>query len=79
MNIENLPFGIVDWRDVPVTSHAGTAGVAHWRARQFGSVRVRMLEYSFDRRQTRRATGERIEHGVLLLGDQPGWGVSPPQ
>lgn len=39
---------------------------------------VRMLEYSFDRRQTRRATGERIEDGVLLLSDAPGWGVSPP-
>ena len=40
---------------------------------------VRTLEYSFDRRQTRRATGERIENGVLLLADKPGWGVEPPQ
>ena len=40
--------------------------------------RVRSLEYSFDRMQTRRATGERIEDGVLLLGDEPGWGVRPP-
>jgi galactonate dehydratase len=39
---------------------------------------VRTLEYSFDRRQTRRTTGERIEDGVLLLGDAPGWGVEPP-
>jgi galactonate dehydratase len=38
---------------------------------------VRTLEYSFDRRQTRRATGERIENGVLLLADKPGWGVAP--
>ncbi len=39
---------------------------------------VRSLEYSFDRRQTRRSTGERIENGVLLLNDAPGWGVAPP-
>lgn len=40
---------------------------------------VRTLEYSFDRRQTRRATGERIENGMLLLADKPGWGVEPPE
>jgi galactonate dehydratase len=39
---------------------------------------VRTLEYSFDRQQTRRRTGERIEAGVLLLSDKPGWGVEPP-
>lgn len=46
MVIGNLPFGTVDWRDVEVTTHAGTAGEARWRTRQFGAVRVRMLEYS---------------------------------
>jgi galactonate dehydratase len=39
---------------------------------------VRTLEYSFDRRQTRSTTGERIEDSVLLLGTAPGWGVEPP-
>jgi hypothetical protein len=39
---------------------------------------VRSLEYSFDRRRTRRSTGETIEQGVLLLADKPGWGVEPP-
>ncbi len=39
---------------------------------------VRSLEYSFDRMQTRRSAGERIEDGVLLLRDEPGWGVAPP-
>jgi len=46
MVIENLPFGTVDWSTVEVTTHAGTAGEARWRTRQFGAVRVRMLEYS---------------------------------
>jgi len=39
---------------------------------------VRSLEYSFDRRQTRRSTGEAIERGTLRLSAKPGWGVEPP-
>lgn len=46
MEISDLPFGTVDWSGVEVTTHAGTAGVARWRTRQFGAVRVRMMEYS---------------------------------
>ena len=46
MDITNLPFGIIDWDAVEVTTQAGTAGVARWRTRTFGNVRVRMLEYS---------------------------------
>jgi hypothetical protein len=46
MVIDNLPFGTVDWRTVAITTHAGAAGEARWRTRQFGAVRVRMLEYS---------------------------------
>jgi galactonate dehydratase len=38
---------------------------------------VRSLEYSFQRQYTRGSTGEVIEKGVLLLGDEPGWGVAP--
>ena len=46
MKIDNLPFGTVDWSQVEVTTHAGATGEARWRTRQFGEVRVRMLEYS---------------------------------
>lgn len=46
MKIDNLPFGTVDWNDVEATTHAGSRGEARWRTRQFGDVRVRMLEYS---------------------------------
>jgi galactonate dehydratase len=38
---------------------------------------VRTLEYSFQRKYTRGGTGEVIENGVLMLGDEPGWGVAP--
>ncbi|MBI3706410.1 MAG: DHCW motif cupin fold protein [Proteobacteria bacterium] len=46
MKIDNLPFGTTDWANVPETRHKGETGHALWRTRQFGEVRVRMLEYS---------------------------------
>jgi uncharacterized cupin superfamily protein len=46
MKIENLPFGTTNWANVEPTVHAGESGQALWRTRQFGDVRVRMLEYS---------------------------------
>jgi quercetin dioxygenase-like cupin family protein len=44
--MQEIPFGTTDWSAVEKTEHAGAAGVAHWRTRQFGSIRVRMVEYS---------------------------------
>jgi hypothetical protein len=46
MMIADIPFGITDWNDIGVTEHNGESGVARWRTRQFGTVRVRMVEYS---------------------------------
>jgi len=46
MLITDIPFGITDWSQVAATEHAGESGVARWRTRQFGAVRVRMVEYS---------------------------------
>jgi hypothetical protein len=46
MKIENIPFGTTDWSKVDRTEHAGETGVAVWRTRQFGAIRVRMVEYS---------------------------------
>jgi len=46
MNIDNLPFCITDWSSVPATEHKGETGAALWRTRQFGPIRVRMVEYS---------------------------------
>ena len=48
MQILDLPFGVTDWSTVAGEVHAGTTGVAAWRTRQFGPVRVRMVEYSPD-------------------------------
>ncbi len=46
MQIADLPFGTVDWSTVESTAHTGTTGEARWRTRNFGDVRLRLLDYS---------------------------------
>jgi quercetin dioxygenase-like cupin family protein len=46
MKLSNIPFGILDWADVERTEHKGETGVAYWRTRRFGDLRVRMVEYT---------------------------------
>ena len=46
MQITDIPFGTTDWATIPPTEHAGEFGTALWRTRQFGPIRVRMVEYS---------------------------------
>lgn len=46
MRLSDIPFGTTDWAGVPATRHPGERGEATWRTRQFGEVRVRMVEYS---------------------------------
>jgi quercetin dioxygenase-like cupin family protein len=44
--LSEIPFGTTDWSTVERTEHKGETGVAHWRTRNFGAIRVRMVEYS---------------------------------
>ena len=46
MRISHIPFGSTDWSSVERTEHKGDCGVAYWRTRQFGDLRVRMVDYS---------------------------------
>jgi hypothetical protein len=46
MRLADIPFGVCDWSSVEPSEHAGERGTALWRTREFGSVRVRMVEYS---------------------------------
>jgi len=46
MKIDHIPFGTTDWSQIPVTEHRGTTGKAFWRTQQFGTIRVRMVEYT---------------------------------
>ena len=41
-----IPFGTTDWSTVAPTEHKGETGTAYWRTRQFGEIRVRMVEYT---------------------------------
>jgi quercetin dioxygenase-like cupin family protein len=44
--MREIPFGTTDWSAVPASEHPGERGTARWRTRQFGAMRVRMVEYS---------------------------------
>lgn len=46
MQLTDIPFTTVAWDEVESTRHPGASGIAHWRTRHFGVVRVRMVEYS---------------------------------
>ncbi len=46
MQLSDFPFGVTDWSAIAPTEHPGESGMALWRTCQFGSIRVRMVEYS---------------------------------
>jgi hypothetical protein len=46
MQMSHIPFGTTSWDDVPRVEHTASAGRVFWRTQQFGSVRVRMVEYT---------------------------------
>ena len=46
MKLRDIPFEVVDWADVRPTEHPGESGLALWRTRTFGDVRVRWVQYS---------------------------------
>jgi quercetin dioxygenase-like cupin family protein len=46
MQMTGIPFEKTDWAAVETTEHPGETGRAVWRTRQFGDIRVRMVEYS---------------------------------
>jgi hypothetical protein len=46
MQMSDIPFSTTDWSQVEQTEHKGESGRAYWRTQQFGSIRVRMVEYS---------------------------------
>jgi hypothetical protein len=46
MQIADIPFGTTDWSTVECSEHKGDTGTAYWRTRQFGDLRVRMVEYT---------------------------------
>lgn len=46
MEMTGFGFGTTDWSQVAPTEHQGEHGSAQWRTRQFGAIRVRMVQYT---------------------------------
>ena len=46
MNMTLIPFGTTDWAGIAPVEYKGEKGAACWRTRQFGDIRVRMVEYT---------------------------------
>jgi len=46
MDITDLPFGTTNWNEITPTEHKGETGVAFWRTKNFGNMRVRIVEYT---------------------------------
>jgi hypothetical protein len=46
MQMSEIPFGTTDWTGVEPVEHPAQAGQAFWRTREFGAIRVRMVEYT---------------------------------
>lgn len=46
MHMTDIPFATTAWSEIERTEHSGEKGLAYWRTRQFGELRVRMVEYT---------------------------------
>ncbi len=46
MQMSDIPFSLTTWSEIEKTEHQGDTGVAFWQTQNFGSIRVRMVEYS---------------------------------
>jgi len=46
MQMIDIPFHTTDWSTVERTEHKGETGLAYWRTRHLGGLRIRMVEYS---------------------------------
>lgn len=46
MDMKNIPFGTTNWTNIAPTEHKGETGMAYWRTQTFGTIRVRLVEYS---------------------------------
>ena len=46
MKLDAIPFQVTDWASVRREEHPGDAGIAVWRVKHHGDIRVRMVEYS---------------------------------
>jgi len=46
MKMPPFAFDTTDWMRLEPTDHVGESGAACWRTREFGALRVRLVEYT---------------------------------
>jgi len=46
MSTPSIPFQTTEWETLDPTFHAGETGMAEWRTKEFGDLRIRMVDYS---------------------------------
>jgi hypothetical protein len=46
VHMSDIPFGVTDWAQIEAEEHKAERGSAFWRTQQFGSIRVRTVEYT---------------------------------
>lgn len=46
IQVAPIVFHTTDWSTVPETEHPGESGTALWRTISYGSLRIRVVEYS---------------------------------
>jgi quercetin dioxygenase-like cupin family protein len=46
VRMSNFTFNVTEWSEIEPTEHKGEYGIAYWRTRDFGGIRVRMVEYT---------------------------------
>ena len=46
VRMSNITFNVTEWSEIEPTEHKGKYGIAYWRTRDFGGIRVRMVEYT---------------------------------
>lgn len=46
MNKNPISFQVIDWNQIPTTTHPGTSGKATWQTHQLPGLRIRIVRYS---------------------------------
>jgi hypothetical protein len=55
VRVSGMPFDLTDWTQVESTEHEGETGTAYWQTRNFGDIRIRMVDYTSGYLATTRA------------------------
>ena len=46
MDLRRIPFTVTEWLSIQPIEHKGDTGTSWWRVLDFGTVRVRLVDYS---------------------------------